>query len=121
MSPGNRAVVLDGQVIATLRADMDPEAFPDILEMFIIELSERLKGIALALDTSDHASLAREAHSLKGMSATIGARWLNESALSLEMAARKADDKAIAAAVPDLRPAAEETLKELTALRDSLD
>jgi hypothetical protein len=37
------------------------------------------------------------------------------------MAARKADDKAIAAAVPDLRPAAEETLKELTALRDSLD
>ncbi|MDA0702858.1 MAG: Hpt domain-containing protein [Proteobacteria bacterium] len=118
MNPGDRAMVLDGQVIATLRADMDPEAFPDILEMFIIELSERLKGIALALDTSDHASLAREAHSLKGMSATIGARWLNDSALSLEMAAREADDNAT---VPSLHPAAEETLKEMTALRDSLD
>ncbi len=121
MNPGNCAMVLDQQVIAALRADMDPEAFPDILEMFIVELSERLRGIALARDTSDHASLAREAHSLKGMSATIGARSLNDSALSLEMATREADNNAIAPAIPGLHPAAEETLKEMTALRDSLD
>ena len=121
MTAADRANTLGAQVIATLRADMDPEAFPDILEMFIIELSERLKGIALALDTADHDSLAREAHSLKGMSATIGARWLNDCALALEMAARADDDKAIAAEIPGLRPAAEETLKEMTALRDSLD
>jgi hypothetical protein len=55
------------------------------------------------------------------MSATIGARSLNDSALSLEMATREADNNAIAPAIPGLHPAAEETLKEMTALRDSLD
>lgn len=121
MSAVDRTKVLDPEVVARLRADLDSDAFPGILEMFIMELSDRLKGMALALDTSDHGNLAREAHSLKGMSATIGAHWLMERALAIELAARKADDAAIAAEIPDLRPAAEETLKELTALRDTLD
>ncbi len=117
--PGTEGM-LDPGVIAQLRADIDGDALPGILDMFSIELEDRLGGIIEAAGQGDMETLARESHSLKSMSATIGASRLNEVAKALEMAARAADGTEIAARVATIQPLAMLTAQSLKELRESM-
>lgn len=112
--------MLDPNVIAQLQADVDGDALPGILDMFSIELEERLNGIIDSAAQGDMETLARESHSLKSMSATIGANQLNEHSKALEMAARTADGTVIAARVATIQPVAMLTARSLKLLRESL-
>ena len=117
--PPGTGDTLDPNVIAQLKADVDIDVLPGILDMFSIELEERLSGIIAAAGQGDMETLARESHSLKSMSATIGADQLNETAKALEMAARAADRTEIAARVATIQHHAMLTAQALKQLRES--
>lgn len=69
-------------------ADSGRTFMVDLMEMFVGDARtalERMRRHALA---NDAAALAREAHRLKGSSATVGAIRLAASCLAIELAAR---------------------------------
>ena len=55
-----------------------------VLEPFIADLAKTLPDVASALQSGDHAAAARTLHTLKGLSATVGATALSAQAMALE-------------------------------------
>jgi PAS domain S-box-containing protein len=75
--PGDSAEVIDLRVIAELRglrSATDPEFFNHLIDLFIEETPRRLAAIGTAIEGSDAATLAQQAHALKGSCAQLGAR-----------------------------------------------
>ena len=59
-----------------------------VLRDFHKRFHDEAKAIGALLDSGDYSSAMRRAHSTKGLAGTIGARALQEAALSLELAIR---------------------------------
>jgi CheY-like chemotaxis protein len=116
--PPGTGDTLDPNVIAQLKAEVDIDVLPGILDMFSIDLEERLSGI-LAAGQGDMETLTREPHSLKSMPATIGSDQLNETAKALEIVARAADRTEIVARVATIQHHAMLTPQALKQLRES--
>jgi CheY-like chemotaxis protein len=77
---GKHPTVIDPSVIDGLRrlqSSTNPDFFNRIVDLFITETPHRLAAMRTALDGSDAAALAHEAHALKGSSANLGARRMN--------------------------------------------
>ena len=80
--------LLDGAVIAELRAVISPSALAAVLDAFEDEAGERAAEICTAASEGDAASLATAAHALKGAAASLGASHTARLAGRLEELAR---------------------------------
>ena len=121
--PGRQAPpMVDFDRLERLRADMAADLFSQLLNHYLHGGRERLVRIAGFVERGDLKALAREAHDLKGISATFGAEGLRRRAGALERAAKAKDVAAVGAALPALRVLAEETWacfeQELLARKD---
>jgi len=82
-------MVIDSTVIDMLRGlrmDGDPDPLVELSETFVVESAMRMQQLAAALDAGDVTTLRRAAHSLKGMSATVGAMQLSQMSRDIEYA-----------------------------------
>jgi HPt (histidine-containing phosphotransfer) domain-containing protein len=86
-----------------------------LLTVYVEDLPVKLAAIEQALADSDMPVLQRNAHSLKGASATVGALALREAAFALENAGRENDSARVAELLPELKHIAAETLQAITA------
>ena len=82
------------------RFDDDEELLAEIFRVFVAETPGRRTDFEAALAAGDIGRLTHQAHSLKGVAATMFAEPLRQAAYALEMAARAADVPAAAAALP---------------------
>ena len=80
--------LLDGAVIAELRAIVSPSTLAAVLDAFEDEAGERAAEICTAASEGDAASLATAAHALKGAAASLGASHTARLAGRLEELAR---------------------------------
>jgi PAS domain S-box-containing protein len=69
----------------------DPDLAKAILEKFPNDISQRIRALKEFLKTSDRAGAEREAHSIKGASASIGGEALRAEASVIEKAAEAGD------------------------------
>ena len=90
----------------------DGDAAREVLDQYLENAPEQLARIADCLARGDAAQAGREAHTLKGASANVGAEALAEAARALEAAGRDGDMDAVAR----LLPAAEQEFARLKAL-----
>src|SRR5262245_25914833 len=81
--------VLDTSVIDMLRglrADGEPDPLIELTEAFVIESATLMNQMNSALAAGDDRAMRRAAHSLKGMSATVGALQLSQMSREMELA-----------------------------------
>ncbi|NLV40410.1 MAG: PAS domain S-box protein [Candidatus Hydrogenedentes bacterium] len=90
----------------------DGDAVREVLGQYLESAPEQLARIADCMARGDAAQAGREAHTLKGASANVGAEALAEAARALEAAGRDGDLDAVAR----LLPAAEQEFSRLKAL-----
>lgn len=86
------AQTLDPAALQRLRDDLaDEAAVRDILRSYIEEAPALLRALRQGLEARDAAAVAGAAHTLKSMSASVGALGLADLALALETPARSGD------------------------------
>ncbi|MDE2586546.1 MAG: Hpt domain-containing protein, partial [Betaproteobacteria bacterium] len=73
---------------ALARLDGDEELFSTLVRMFVDEIPNYRRSLESALDQGDIPTLAREAHTLKGLLGTFSARRGTQFALELETLAK---------------------------------
>lgn len=104
---------LDDAVLSALREVM-AEEFPLLLDTFIGDSEERLRGLHEALARSDAHALRHTAHSFKGSCGNMGAQALASLCKQLEDLARQGN---LAAAAPLV----EQVEVEFAVVRDLLE
>jgi CheY-like chemotaxis protein len=77
------------------RMDQDEEVIQQILEVFLLDIPERIKEQKSALSTGDDLRVAEIAHSIKGTAANLSAGKLTALAKRLEQAAKIHDGDAV--------------------------
>lgn len=78
------------------RLDGDEELFDELLDLYLQDVPVRLKELRHALEDNDIVLGVRQAHTIMGASANIGANSLRDMAFEMEMAARDNNlDKAL--------------------------
>jgi CheY-like chemotaxis protein len=76
-------------------ADGDTDFERELIEVFLSDSEEQMRGIEVALDEQDMEGVRRRAHTLKGSCANTGARAMQEIAFQMEqIGARKELDRA---------------------------
>jgi CheY-like chemotaxis protein/HPt (histidine-containing phosphotransfer) domain-containing protein len=83
--------------------DDDPEVLQEVVGAFLRNQPTQMRSIQDALDRGDMETLAREAHTLKGLLLTFAARPAAEVAIRLELRARTNDAKGAVEALRQLR------------------
>ncbi|WP_300159730.1 Hpt domain-containing protein [Solidesulfovibrio sp.] len=73
------------------RFDDDEELLAEIFRVFVAEAPGRRQEFEAALERGDMGRLAHQAHSLKGVAATMFAEPLRRAAYALETAAKAGD------------------------------
>lgn len=110
--------VVDEVILRQLRQDAGEQAVPQLIEVFLDELSGRVERICEAQAGDDRSMIAKEAHALKSSAGSFGAMRLHFLAKDLEMAARKDQNDAVTALVgrlPDVGKEAADTFRTLLA------
>lgn len=79
---------LDEEALAELRDVMEDE-FDVLIQTYIADSHERIRGLQEALRSGDADAFARTAHSFKGSCINIGAPRLGELCLKAEMAGKE--------------------------------
>ncbi|WP_158774759.1 Hpt domain-containing protein [Cobetia sp. L2A1] len=74
---------------------LNAEAFSQLLNNYLKRLDRRVELMATLHVQSDYTMLKREAHSLKGASASLGCLGLASAAKMLESALASSDDEMI--------------------------
>ena len=74
------------EMLRGLRMEGEPDPIADLTASFVEDGLRRLAAIQAATAASDVTAFRRAAHSLKGMSATIGATHLSELTAEIERA-----------------------------------
>ncbi len=77
------------------RFDDDEELLAEIFRVFVAETPGRRREFEAALGQGDMGRLAHQAHSLKGVAATMFAEPLRQAAYALETAAKAGDTAAV--------------------------
>ncbi len=104
--------VLNTASLAELQALLDDELF-QITRLFADHLMDEVDKLQRAVDLGDMKAINRQAHSLKGSCANMGATALAASAHEIEKAALQQDHELIAATLPRLPDLAEQTLRAM--------
>lgn len=100
------SVILDtDKTLARLQGDADFVA--ELYRTFMADFDDRLRQITAFSEENDFENLAKRAHSLKGVSATVDAEELRKHALELEEASRETSKERVDAVVPPLLQEAE--------------
>jgi HPt (histidine-containing phosphotransfer) domain-containing protein len=114
---------LDQDTLGSLRelASPDqPDFLKQILTLFQDAAPARVHAIQTALGQGDHATIAREAHTLKSSSANIGALELSSICQNLEKAARSPDAASVSILIAQecakLQPALDAALASIAQL-----
>ena len=71
------------------RLDGDVEACREILDCFLLDVPDRLAALKEAIERGDADRVQREAHTVKGSAANIGAPTLSRVAMAAETAAKE--------------------------------
>lgn len=98
-----------------LKTILDDELF-QITRLFADQLTDELDKLQRAVDQGDMVAVNRQAHSLKGSCANMGAAALASAAMKIEKAALSQDRAEISACMSRIPELAEQTL---TAMRAS--
>jgi HPt (histidine-containing phosphotransfer) domain-containing protein len=69
----------------------DEEVVDDIIKTFLDDTPLRMESLRRCMESGDVIGAGREAHSIKGASASLGALVLSEIAFELEKAIKAAD------------------------------
>ena len=103
MSPDHGGVLDAGQ-IADLRGSMgsDGGAFARIVNLYLSRTPERIVLLQTLVAAGDFAQIAKETHTLKGSSASIGAARVADTCLQIEKASKAQDAKLLAELVEAL-------------------
>jgi HPt (histidine-containing phosphotransfer) domain-containing protein len=107
-------VLLDLEVVSRLREDFALAQLESLLGTFSATLHERLAHLQAALTRCDHRGADAILHSLKGSSATYGARELSQAMEALRHRL-DVDPDSSAGAVVQLRALAERSIAQLRA------
>ena len=75
------------------RVDGDEVFLAELVGLFLQDITKQLDLLARALGDSDAALCSRQAHTIKGSSATVGADALQKVASELEIACKNGDMK----------------------------
>jgi PAS domain S-box-containing protein len=97
-SPAPQAMVWNPDTLNELLMGDEAMAIP-ILEHFIRMLPEQIQNLKQAFENEDLASAERQAHTIKGASAHVGAEMLHNEAAILETALRNKDVQASRASI----------------------
>ena len=96
-------VVLDEQVIATLRSlDRDPSGFIQIVDTYLREATDIVAGIVFDGRSARREGLAERAHAMKGAALTIGLTRLAKTLDAFEHTARSGEEQDLAHAAGEL-------------------
>lgn len=101
--------MLDRKTIEMLCFELDRESVEEMVRMFLDDLDGQVANCVRLLAAEEWGNLEREAHSLKGSAASLGADTLAEAAHKTEDAAAKSDAFRASEGVARLREVAEET------------
>jgi CheY-like chemotaxis protein/HPt (histidine-containing phosphotransfer) domain-containing protein len=110
--PGKHNLLKSTEAIE--RLDGDVELLEELWEIFITEVPALLKEIDHTVNAGDFSLLERNAHTLKGMSANIGATIVEDRAAKLEVAARNSESHEIDKFHTMLKKETDMVLRELT-------
>lgn len=108
------------KVIDALIEDTSVSFFPSLLEVFEAESVQRMANIEIALSAQDANTVGKEAHSLKGTSATFGAENLRSVAAELEQAGKAGNLAEVVTLVPKIAPLYQEVVAALHVINDQL-
>jgi HPt (histidine-containing phosphotransfer) domain-containing protein len=107
---------IDDTVLNRLRDSMFQDQFKRLLELFAIDLADRLAALYRAMAPLDRGRIAAEAHKIVGSAADMGAHRLAEAARRIEHTAADAMPETITADIAALLDLAGETQAELDRL-----
>jgi len=93
MAPPDNDGLVDDSVLKQLAIDTSEELVPQMLKVFINELTMRSERIADAIKHRDLSALGKEAHALKSSSATFGAAAIAGHARKMDDAAREGQEE----------------------------
>lgn len=110
---------IDRAAITALWGDTDGTAFHRVAQAFIAEASTRIAAVVACCAADDRRTLEREAHSLAGAAANVGASALEGLARELELAAASATPSVLAVRARTLQDTAARDLAELHLLLGS--
>ncbi|MBM4060827.1 MAG: Hpt domain-containing protein [Planctomycetes bacterium] len=111
--------ILDMSVVEELLSfsdDGDPELLLDLIRMFLDDGPTKVRAVTEGLIAGDFDKMERAAHSLKGSSGNLGARLLQETCESMQVAARKhelQESRRLAAELVANYARAEQALREV--------
>ncbi|MFQ5583420.1 MAG: response regulator, partial [Calditrichia bacterium] len=103
------------------RVDGDQELCDELLVFSLHNIPKYLKALKKAIDSNDVVAVRNTAHSLKGITGTIGAKKLEESASFLEYAASREDLSRAPVYLRSFSEAFESIKKDLTQYNGSRD
>lgn len=81
----------DPEPLAQLSQDLDVDAAREIIASYLEEAPQLVRDAHRALTSGDLHGFQRAVHTLKSISAHVGARRLSEAARALEVAARRGE------------------------------
>jgi len=113
------AVAIDVTVLGSLesaQADGEPDLIVELIDLFLKDAPRRLANMSTFLEDGDLHSLSREAHCLKGSSATLGALVMTKLCQAVENIVRDRPWE-IARALSDLHHEFLRVLEALSAER----
>ena len=105
-------MVLDKQAVL-IRIDNDLELYDEICEIFQEDAIEIVNNLKDAIDSEEIMVATRHAHSLKSVSANIGATALSELAQIAEIAGKDANLQEMRRQIPLIEQELAEVLTEL--------
>ena len=119
--PPDPVAALDDTTVARLRAmgtDRNGPVLAQIARLYLAQLPRRLVALRAHLAAGDAAAIGREAHGLKGMSDSVGAREVAQVCGRIEHDVRAGE--APDARLPALEAAVERAVAAITQLADGL-
>jgi signal transduction histidine kinase/CheY-like chemotaxis protein len=117
--PAAEVVVLESQVISTLRSlDTNPAVFKHMVDTYLREATETIATIVFDGVSARREGLAERAHAMKGAALTIGLSRLAQALDTFENVVLSGDDQTLAGAATDLEQVFAEGSAALRAERD---
>ena len=101
--------ILDMEAISDLLANIEGPLFSELVGSFLTDSDGRLRRIEASLDPLDRIALKKEAHSMKGASATYGAMRFGWYCGILESTAETAAHGELKNLVREMRSSLDET------------
>jgi HPt (histidine-containing phosphotransfer) domain-containing protein len=98
----------------------DVKLFRALIQSFLADCPKMISEMKKAYDRGDHSALASTVHALKGSIANFGAAEIVDSAMKLELAARRGDWEEARVIYPYLEKVVDRFEGTLAAARSSL-